>query len=217
MLDECMRSVIKYSKGAEIILIDNHAPLDTKKWKSKVDQYVRMKFNSGCAGGWNKGLKIAKGKYIAVISDDIVVKPDWLEAMREALQVIPNAMVSAPGVEKLPNGMGFFGIEEQRVWFPGSCYMVTKETLKKVGYFDTQFTPFNYEDVDYWTRVYKAGGKLVRNYKVEVEHKEGQVIHSIEGNGKIDSENREKYLKKWGFDPTPIFYGHTYADFPWET
>lgn len=217
MLDECMTAVKEHSGEAQIILIDNHAPLDTSKYKGVVDKYVRMKSNEGCAGGWNKGLKLAKGNYIAVISDDVVVKPGYLEAMREAMDTIPSALVSAPGVEKLPNGMGFFGIEENRVWFPGSCYMVTPQTLKKVGYFDTQFVPFNYEDVDYWTRVYKAGGKLVRNYSVEVEHKEGQVIHSIEGNGEIDSENRQKYLKKWGFDPSPIFYGHTYALFPWES
>ena len=215
MLDECMESVIKFS-DAEIILIDNHAPLDTSKYKDKV-KYIRMKENAGCAGGWNKGLKTAKGDYIAVISDDVVVKEGYLEAMKEALNTIPDALVSGPGVEKLPNGMGFFGIEENRVWFPGSCFMVTRETLKRVGYFDTQFTPFNYEDVDYWTRVYKAGGKLVRNYSVEVEHKEGQVIHSIEGNNEVDSTNREKYLKKWGFDPIPIFYNRTHANFPWES
>lgn len=216
MLDECMEAIFQHSKGAEIVLIDNHAPLDTSRYKDKVDQYVRMESNMGCAGGWNKGLEIAKGKYIAVVSDDVVVKEGYLEAMIEALETIPNALVSAPAVEKLPNGMGFFGIQESRNWFPGSCFMVTQETLKKVGYFDTQFVPFNYEDVDYWTRVYKAGGVLARNYSVEVEHKEGQVIHSIEDNGEVDSENRKKYLKKWGFDPTPIFYGHTYANFPWE-
>lgn len=216
MLDECMESVFEHSGDAEIILVDNHAPLDTSKYENKC-RYVRMKENTGCAGGWNKGMKLAKGNYIAIVSDDVVVKPGYLEAMREALDTVPSALVSAPGVEKLPNGMGYFGIEECRVWFPGSCFMVTKETIKKVGYFDTQFVPFNYEDLDYWTRVYKAGGKLVRNYSVEVEHKEGQVIHSFENNSSIDGQNREKYLKKWGFDPKPIFYGHTYANFPWES
>lgn len=216
MLDECVDAVFKHS-DAHIILVDNHAPLNTSKYQDKVDEYVRMDFNAGCAGGWNEGLRRAKTNYIAVISDDVIVKPGWLEAMKEALDTVPDALVSAPGVEKLPNGMGFFGIEEKRVWFPGSCYMVTQETLEKVGYFDEQFVPFNYEDVDYWTRVYKAGGKLVRNYSVEIDHKEGQVIHSIENNGEIDSENRKKYIKKWGFDPTPIFYGHTYANFPWES
>lgn len=216
MIKECIASIKEHSKDYELIIIDDCSPMDTTFLKHEANIYYRREKNGGCAMGWNDGLRIARGEYLVVISDDVVVKPEWLEAMTEALED-EDAFVSAPAVEHLPNGMGFFGIQECRVWFPGSCFMMKKSTLQKVGYFDEQFHPFNYEDVDYWTRVYRAGGKLMRNYRVEVEHKEGQVIHSIENNGEIDKRNREKYLKKWGFDPTPIFYGHTYGNFPWES
>jgi GT2 family glycosyltransferase len=92
--------------------------------------------------------------------------------------------------------------------------MLRKETLDIVGYFDEQFHPFNYEDVDYWTRIFESGHTIARDYSVQVRHDEGQVIHSFEDNGFVDAQNRQRYLEKWGFDPIPILYGT--EKFPWE-
>jgi GT2 family glycosyltransferase len=211
-VQKCIESVKSNSKDYELIICDDGSPLPTDWMRIEADKFVRHKEPMGIAVGWNDGLRISRGKYKAVINDDIVAVKGWLEAMVEAFEKVEGALVTAPSVEKMPNGKG---IEECRTWFPGSCFMFTEETIKKVGYFDEQFVPFNYEDVDYWTRVYKAGGKLARNYNVTVGHKEGQVIHEIPNNGTVDAENKEKYIKKWGFDPIPILY-HGHHNFPWE-
>jgi GT2 family glycosyltransferase len=211
VVQECVESVKSNSRNYEFIIIDDGSPYPTDWLRIEADIFIRHKKSKGIAFGWNHGMKLARGKYITIINDDIVAASGWLECMVKAFE-IKGALVSAPAVEKMTKGDK---IEENRAWFPGSCFMLTQETIKKVGYFDEQFTPFNYEDVDYWTRVYKAGGKLVRNYDVEVGHKEGDVIHNIADNGAVNAENREKYLKKWGFDPIPILYHGTH-DFPFE-
>lgn len=209
-ITRCIDSVRAFSENIELIIVDDGSPLDTTFLKDAADVYIRASKPRGIAFGWNDGMRIARGEYITVINDDITARPLWLESMR-----IPFSMhdicVTAPGVEKLPPGKG---IVENRVWFPGSCFTLTKKTIEAVGYFDEQFAPFNYEDVDYWTRVYKAGGKLFRNYSVEVGHAEGQVIHNIDNSNDVNSENRQKYLNKWGFDPIPIFYQG--GKLPWE-
>lgn len=208
---DCIDSVRKHSSDYEFIIVDDGSPLDTKFLKDNADNYIRHDKPMGIAYGWNDGIGVAKGDYIVIINDDIVVRPGWLEAMEKCFE-IENCGVSGCSVEHLPNGMG---IEECRTWFPGSCFMLSRNTIDKVGLFDEQFVPYNYEDIDYWTRVYKAGFKLIRNYAVQVQHKEGQVIHSFDNNGIADSLNRQRYIKKWGFDPIPILY-HGTAKFPWE-
>jgi glycosyltransferase involved in cell wall biosynthesis len=207
-VERCINTVKAFSSDYELIIIDDGSPLNTDFLKEAADVYIRASKPRGIAFGWNDGIRISRGEYITVINDDITACPNWLESMEVCLSGIS---VSAPGIEKLPAGQG---IIENRVWFPGSCFMLNRETVKIVGYFDEQFAPFNYEDVDYWTRVYKSGGKLYRNYCIEVGHAEGQVIHNIENSTVVDSENRQKYLKKWGFDPIPVFYQG--EKLPWE-
>lgn len=210
IVQRCIDTIKAFSSDYELIIVDDGSPLDTTFLKEQADVYVRSSKPRGIAYGWNDGIKLARGEYIAIINDDITARPGWLEAMTVPFgEMLFGA--TAPGVEKLPAGQG---IVENRVWFPGSCFMLTQETIKAVGYFDEQFAPFNYEDVDYWTRIYKAGGKLYRNYAIEVGHAEGDVIHKIENSHQVDSENRQKYLKKWGFDPIPVFYQG--EKLPWE-
>ena len=211
---ECIQSVRDHSSNYELIIVDDGSPLDTSFLRRYADTYIRHKKPIGIARGWNNGLKVSRGKYKVIINDDIVAKPGWLECMVKALNEVESSLVSAPAVQHMANGVGVEESHENKVWFPGSCFMLTEETINKVGYFDEQFLPFNYEDVDYWTRVYKAGGVLARNYEVMVDHKEGDVIHKIEENSKVDSDNRSRYLAKWGFDPIPILYGT--EKFPWE-
>lgn len=212
MTQKCIDLIKTYSKDYELIIVDDCSPQDTTFLKESADVYIRHEGgNKGCAVGWNDGLRVATGKYLVVISDDVTVRAGWLECMKSALEKFPKSLASMPAVENMPAGKE---PEENRVWVPASCFMLRRECLDIVGYFDEQFHPFNYEDVDYWTRISQSGHTIARDYSVQVGHKEGQVIHSIDGNDAIDKQNRSKYLKKWGFDPIPILYGGQL--FPWE-
>jgi len=151
---------------------------------------------------WNDGIKLARGEYVVVINDDITVEEKWVDKLRVALQNEEDAYVSAPGVEGQENGTG---IEETYQWFPGYCFMLSRECIDEIGLFDEQFSPFDYEDTDYWYRVLKAGKKLVRNYSTTITHVGGHVLHTLDYD-KVNEENKKKFVAKHGFDPIPAFY-----------
>jgi GT2 family glycosyltransferase len=214
MVEKCISLIKAFSKDYELIIVDDCSPLHAKYLKKQADVYIRHEGgNRGCAVSWNDGIKKAKGEYLVIISDDVFVTHGWLECMVNALKLFPKAYASMPAVSNMPAGLE---PEEIRTWIPACCFMLTRECIKDIGLFDERFHPFNYEDVDYWTRLLKSGHTIARDYSVEVRHEEGQVIHSFDDNGSVDQKNRERYLEKWGFDPIPVLY-HGTAKFPWES
>lgn len=198
------------SKDYELIIVNDGSPLNIEPTTFNADMYIRRRENKGIATSWNDGIKIARGEYIAIVNDDITVQKGWLEALSNALDFDEDYFVSAPAVQGQTYGIG---IEENHDWFPGYCFMLKRETIDTMGLFDEQFTPFNYEDTDYWTRVLKSGKKLVRNYTTEITHIGGDVLHKLKYD-EVSTINKEKFVKKHGFDPIPVFYEG--APLPWE-
>lgn len=202
MAKDCIASIKNHSRDYELIIVDNHSTVRDSFWEENADTYIRFSQNRGIAPAWNAGIKASNGKYIAVCNDDILVVPDWLEKMREACDQ-PQAAVGSIPIQNLPQGEGIKSIYK---WFPGMCFMIKPSTIERVGYFDEQFVPCNYEDVDYWTRVLKAGLKLYLNYQcATVSHKEGQTLHA-EDLSKRAEANHQRFIDKWGFNPIPYFY-----------
>lgn len=204
MAKDCLASVINTvdRSKTEIIVVDNGSTVKSDYWQN-ADKYIDLGENKGISGGWNAGIKAAKGKYIAVLNDDIILHGNWLEELRKCFDQ-PDCGVANLHMEHLPHGKG---IIEDYKWFSGSCFMLTQETIDKVGYFDEEIWPCNTEDWDYWIRVYKAGLKLYKNFTLSIQHKEGQTVHSPDL-----SAHTQKLLdrleKKVGFNPTDVFCGN---------
>jgi GT2 family glycosyltransferase len=208
VLETCLKSVSLNSDSCEVILVDDGSPVDITGY-NEVDKYLRHDPNRGIARSWNDGCVMAEGEYVAIINDDITVQKGWLDKLANALDFDTDYWVAAPGVTGKQTGTG---IEEDYKWFPGYCFMLKKETLVSMGGFDEQFSPFNYEDTDMWTRILQLGAKLVRNYSTEITHLEGHVLHTL-AYEEVSEKNRRLFVAKHGFDPIPIFYGD--KEGPW--
>lgn len=196
----CIASIKNLSHDYELIVVDNGSTLDTS-W-IEADTIVRFDTNRGIAHAWNTGMRLARADNVVVCNDDIIVCEGWLEKMRKALD-IPRSGASNLHIEHLPGGQG---VVENYKWFSGACFMLPKTTIEKIGYFDEQFYPSNFEDVDYWTRLKGYGLTMVVDYSATIQHKEGQTIHKNKEMNEKFMSNKQRYLDKWGFDPIPVFY-----------
>lgn len=200
VFSETVQSVEENSEDYELIIVDDGSPLRLDEYADP-DTWVIHKNNKGIAASWNDGMKVARGEYIVIINDDITVPPEWLQGLRLALD--NNLSISGPGIIGKTDDL--LGIEQTHSWFPGFCFMMHRKTMMQIGLFDERFSPFNYEDTDYWVRVLKAGGTLTRNFNVRITHREGDVLHKLEY-GAVSEENKKKFIDKHGFDPLPFFY-----------
>lgn len=203
MARDCVASVQACSpKGTEIVIVDNGSSYKFS-WYKYSQVYIRLDRNYGISHGWNLGLKSARGKYKTVLGDDTIVCDGWLDHLVKAKEM-PDCGVGQLHMEHLPHGKG---IVENYKWPSGACFMLTQDVIDKVGYFDQMtYWPCNWEDLDYWVRVYKAGYKMYRNYEVTIQHREGATLHANDLSRHFE-DNKRRFIKKHGFDPTGVFFG----------
>ena len=80
---ECLDSILSQTyPNSEIIFIDNFSSdgsLELVKEKYTIDKLLALDRNYGYARANNIGFKHARGEYIALVNNDAVLSPDWLE------------------------------------------------------------------------------------------------------------------------------------------
>lgn len=205
MAKDCLTSVLNSVNRdeTEIIIVDNGSTVRSDFWE-QADTYVRLDKNMGISRGWNTILKLARGKYICILGDDVIVRPGWLEAMQEAMDQ-PEAGIANVHVEHLPPGVG---VVENYKWFSHACFMLTQKTINRVGYYEEEiYFPCNFEDHSYLTKLMRKGLKCYVNYGMTVRHKEGQTVHA-----KDLSEHfmrlKQVFMDQHGFDNQEVFCGN---------
>lgn len=205
MAIECLDSVLRNidRNETEVIIVDNGSTVQSDVWAKNADTFIRFDKNMGISHGWNAILKLARGKYINILGDDTKVTSGWLEAMQKAMDM-PDCGIANIHVEHLPANIG---VIENYKWFSHACFMLTQNTINKVGYYrEDLYFPCNFEDHDYLTRIYKAGLKAYVNYGKTIRHLEGQTVHAPDL-----SEHFQRlkgvFMKEHGFDNQNVFCG----------
>lgn len=207
-LIECLDSYIKSSyNNIEIILVDNGSRPPLLTWLPK--KYPKVKLitsdvNLGAAEGRNRGLEVAKGRYILFTDDDAYADRDMVKYLVDVFEKNTDAGIIAPllydkqkknmlqgaghninlltgrvhawGVRELDKGQ-YDGLKE--VPLCGCVWMVKREVFDKIGNYDKEyFIP--YEDSDFSFRAGKAGFKIYYYSKAKTWHqgKKSTYVHS---------------------------------------
>ncbi|HRU38504.1 MAG TPA: glycosyltransferase [Candidatus Goldiibacteriota bacterium] len=96
----CVESIIKntWDVEHEIIVIDNASTDGTGGYLAeKKISCITNRENAGVAASWNAGVRAAKGEYVCVINNDIVVSEGWLSSLIEFYERHPDAGIVSPG------------------------------------------------------------------------------------------------------------------------
>lgn len=197
-----IESIRKYTNiPYEIIVIDNASTDGTFEYLSSLGdiKLIRNSQNYGFPKAINQGIAVAKGKYIVVLNNDVIVTDRWLERLIEHFKDDESIGIIGPvsnfvsgvqvlnGVEKIYSMNGvvdekllqnfaneiYMKNKGEKFLFPriaGLCMVIKREVIEKIGGFDERFTPGNFEDDDYCLRANLAGFKVAIARDVFIHH-----------------------------------------------
>ena len=184
----CLESLFSQDyKSKEIILVDNGSQEDIRRMVAEEfpqARFIKLEINHGFAGGYNRGIEAARGKYIAIINNDAVASPQWAGALVEVAEkdretgAVASIIIDGNKTGVLDScgvGMALDGMSRQlmrgqappvlnvpqEVLIPSGCACLFRaDALKAVGLFDESFFAYC-EDTDLGLRLRWAGFKTV--------------------------------------------------------
>ena len=191
---ECLESLRKVTyPNFEAVVVDNGSDGDdAAQLRQRFGDFARLIVNdrnSGFAGGCNLGIKeaLARGAdYVALLNNDTVVAPDFLEAVVRVAQADKKAGVLGGKIycHELPDLIWFAGgVINYRTgrtpirgsgeadngkydeivgvdWISGCFMFISGDVLRSVGLLDDRFF-FGWEDADFCVRAARKGYKVL--------------------------------------------------------
>lgn len=94
-------SVVKYSAGYRIILVDNGSPDDSIAFVQEHYpdlEILDLKVNYGFAEGYNQALKQIQAEYYLILNSDVEVTENWIEPVLSAMQNDPTMAIAQPKI-----------------------------------------------------------------------------------------------------------------------
>ncbi|MHB8462007.1 MAG: glycosyltransferase [Vulcanimicrobiaceae bacterium] len=208
----------------EIIVVDNGSDEATVAWLREQPE-LRVIYNTenrGFAGGNNQGMAIARGEFVIVLNNDVLVTDGWVEGLLAPFGRIPALGMTAPRSNKVAGSQqleiaNYTSADEyqsfaQRTrhesagigWLTdraiGFCLCIDRRVISEVGGFDEHYGVGNFEDDDFSLRVRSAGYKILVCDDVVIHHFGSKTFAA----NKIDyadtmQRNWSIFAKKWGF------------------
>ncbi|VTS07280.1 glycosyltransferase family 2 protein [Tuwongella immobilis] len=189
-LADCLDSLARQTWPrhlTEIILVDNASRDGSRDRITRDYPWVRLvpnPTNRGFAGGNNDGFAVAHGDWIALLNNDTIVEPTWLESLATFLLTHPEftgvasklvfhsepTTLNSAGLHLKTDGRGSDRGYEQRdagqyerpeeVFAGcGAAVLMRRESLDALGGFDERFFLY-YEDLDLAWRARHRGDRF---------------------------------------------------------
>lgn len=191
----CIASIKEHTNNYELILIDNGGIKEVDEWRTLADVYVLNQKNLGYGPAINQGFKLAKGKFLCAMNDDVIVNKDWLPPLLRSLVNPEVGVVRAADEREEGSGMTI-----DHTWYHGFCWVIKRETWQRFkdsngNILDEQFKIGYFEDLDLWRRMMTKGMKLAKNFDSRVFHHGGLTVHKLDM-GDFAKQNEEKFVAK---------------------
>lgn len=230
----CVESLLRtVPHDAEVLLVDNGSTDGTRGYLEEIAdrnpvlrEPVLLDANQGWCRGVNLGLSQARGTYLVLLNNDVVVTPGWLEGLREAMDEGPKAVPGArriglcgpvsnavAGAQQVggPPGHDVPAIEEHArrhraatrgswgtTWFlSGFCLMLHRACYAEVGGLDERFSPGGFDDNDLVLRAQEAGWDCLIAGDVYVHHEGSATFRRHAPEKQSGLVNRAAFLEKW--------------------
>lgn len=225
----CIESIMKYTLNHKfkLLLVDNGSNDGTfeyfKDLQFSPKEIIRITENKGANLGVDIAYKYFDTKYIAVVTNDIIVTANWMDNFLACLESDErigevNPLVSNSSKSYLEELPEFSTIEEaeeygkqhnmsnprlwaERVRCPSLCYMLRKEVIDLIGGADIGFFHEFAED-DFQIRMRRTGYKLFLLEDTFVHHNHYMQERDLEKSQRTMQGGYNNYIEKYhGLEP----------------
>lgn len=149
--------------------------------------------NAGPAAARNRGVREARGEFIAFTDDDCLPEPGWLGQLVEAARARPGALVGGTSVNGLTRDLfastsqliidlvyEHFNADPEEAYFLTSNNMLcSREQFLTLGGFDTGFPRAGAEDRDFCDRWRTSGWRMAWHPAARIEHRHSQSLRKF--------------------------------------
>lgn len=132
---------------------------------------------------------------VFLISNDVQVNGKFIEQATEILSA-PQKHLVGQKLLALDTGWNVFG-DKVFPYLEGFLLAATASGWKELGFFDGNYAPFDYEDIDLSTKAKVKGYKLTPLNNPSIIHEGGGTLGYNPEREKITRRNQEYFRKKW--------------------
>ena len=177
----CLRSLVNLSySNYEVIVVDNNSTDGSTEIIEKEFPEARLigiRENLGFAPACNIGIRMAKGDYVALVTNDICADRMWLSGLLESFDSKKVGIVGGIIYYQEPKNIiwgagGKIDLLTGQTWLPGAfgssthsndvdyvsggMILIDARLFKEVGLFDEEYFLYA-EDLDFCLRAQRAG------------------------------------------------------------
>ncbi len=224
----CLASIQAHThRSFEIVLVDNGSSDDYAGVVARLRAqrvpitWLRNERDIGYAAACNQGLAAARGEYLAILHNDVVVTPDWLGRQLALMALHPSVALAGPALGVCPGPQGvstrsYRGLEELSAFaepwavnhagefaitYPlsGICLVMKRAVVNRIGGLDGRLGSSIHTDDDYCVRAYRAGFRMAVAFDAFVHHAGAATWKALGiDRAKVATESRRRFCEKWG-------------------
>lgn len=225
-LPTLLQALEEYSADGEIIVIDDASDDNSAEWikfNYPAIQVIELTDNQGFGQASNLGINAARNRAVILLNSDIIVEPDFIHPLIDALRV-PDVFAVQPrmdtwsgdgldlgvNVGHMVNGYiriwneaetgnrRFMDSTAANLYAVGGAMAFDKMKWDALGGFDDIFYPFCWEDIDISYRAWKRGWKVLYEPASRVKHfRSGTISRFFSSEYKRIIERRNELLFTW--------------------
>ena len=208
-----MMELFKYAPLDTEIVMVNDASIDSDCrtgagwWQQRAGRheikYVENKTNLGFGGSHNVGASVSSGDIICFLSNDVVIRTNFIDSMVDSLMETPYALLGGD-IVYWKSGWNNFILDGKEFIIPycnGWLLACTREVWDNLGGFDVEtFEKFDMEDIDLSMNALAHGYNLLSLNlpKHQLHHISGVTIKSLNIDRMAKTTiNKDRFFNKW--------------------